>query len=285
MNVLLLGASGFVGRHVARALTAAGHTLVQPGARIDFAKAVTPAHWLEHLAGVDAVINAVGVLRDTRQRPMWAVHAAAPQALFEACAQAGVRRVIQVSALGVEGNATAYATSRLAAEVHLLALAEQGRVDPVVLRPSVVVGQGGASTALFKGLAAWPWLLLPEPVAHGQAQPVHVRDLADACARLLGPALNVTGRMDVVGPQVFTLQELIAQWRAALGHAPARVMHLPERLSRWSARLGDCVPVSPWGSETLALLAQPNTGDVKAFERLLGRPPVSVGHWPREEMQ
>lgn len=286
MNVLILGATGFVGRHVARALRAAGHRLAD-GPRIDFAQAVTPAHWAPLLGGVQAVVNAVGVLRDTRQRPIWPIHASAPQALFEACAQAGVRRLLQVSALGVDGNETAYARSKRAAEAHLRALVQQGALDAVALRPSVVVGPGGASTGLFLGLARAPWLLLPEPVAQGRVQPVHVNDLAEACVRLLDERPGLPGGMDVldvVGPEVFTLERLIAHWRAAQGRAPARVAHLSARLSGWSARLGDCVPVSPWGSETLALLAQPNTGEVAPLERLLGRPPVSVRQWPQEAL-
>ncbi len=284
MNVLVLGATGFVGRHIARALQEAGHHLVD-GPRIDFAQAVTPAHWAPLLGGVQAVVNAVGVLRDTRQRPIWPIHASAPQALFEACAQAGVRRVLQVSALGVDGNETAYARSKRAAEAHLRALVQQGALDAVALRPSVVVGPGGASTGLFLGLSRAPWLLLPEPVAQGRVQPVHVNDLAEACVRLLDEPQGLPGSLevlDVVGPEVFTLERLIAHWRAAQGRAPARVAQLSARLSGWSARLGDCVPVSPWGGETLALLAQPNTGEVAPLERLLGRPPVSVRQWPQE---
>jgi hypothetical protein len=58
---------------------------------------------------------------------------------------------------------------------------------------------------------------------------------------------------------------------------------LPEAPSRWSARLGDAVPLTPWCSETLALLAQPNTADVATLSWLLGRPPVSVRCWPQAD--
>ena len=63
-----------------------------------FSKALTAEAWLPHLAGIDAVINAVGVLRDSAGRPLQAMHADAPIALFDACAAAGVRRVVQISA-------------------------------------------------------------------------------------------------------------------------------------------------------------------------------------------
>lgn len=280
MNVWLLGASGFVGRHVALALQAAGHTLVRPP-RVDMARATAAGDWLPHLAGVDAVVNTVGVLRDSRRRPIWPTHAIGPQALFDACAQAGVRRVVQVSALGIEGNPTAYARSKRAADEHLLALVARGALDAVVLRPSIVVGEGGASTGLFRALARLPWLLLPAPVAHGLAQPLHVDDLAAAVAACVSGEHR--GVLELAGPEVFTLQALIAHWRDAMGHAPARVVLLPEAPSRWSARLGDVVPLTPWCSETLALLAQPNTADATTLSRLLGRAPTSVRHWPRAD--
>lgn len=278
MNVWLLGASGFVGRQVAQALRGAGHTLVSRP-RVDMARATAAADWLPHLSGVDAVVNTVGVLRDSRRRPIWPTHASGPQALFDACAQAGVRRVVQVSALGIEGNPTAYARSKRAADEHLLALADRGALHAVVLRPSIVVGEGGASSGLFRALARLPWLLLPVPVARGLAQPLHVDDLAAAVVACLSG--DHRGVLALAGPEVFTLQGLIAHWREALGHAPARVALLPEAPSRWSARLGDAVPLTPWCSETLALLAQPNTADAATLQALLGRAPRSVRCWPQ----
>lgn len=280
MRIWLLGASGFVGRHAARALLAAGHTLVNRP-RVDMARATAASDWRPHLRGVDAVVNTVGVLRDSRRRPIWPTHAEGPMALFDACAQAGVRRVVQVSALGVEGSATTYARSKRAADEHLLALAGRGALDAVVLRPSIVVGEGGASTGLFRALARLPWLLLPAPVARGLAQPLHVDDLAAAVVACLRG--DQRGVVELAGPEVFSLQALIAHWRAAMGRAPARVALLPDAPSRWSARLGDAVPFTPWCTEALALLARPNTADASTLRALLGRAPRSVRCWPQGE--
>ena len=73
MRILICGGSGFIGRHLVHAVLSAGHEAVvrsrhsQPA--LDFVSATAPAAWLEHLQDVDAVINAVGVLRDSRARP------------------------------------------------------------------------------------------------------------------------------------------------------------------------------------------------------------------------
>ena len=120
-KVLVLGAGGFVGRAIAARLRDGGHEVVEGrSADFDFTKLLKPADWLPQLAGIDEVVNAVGVLRDSTRRPMEAVHEHAPIALFEACAKAGVLRVVQISALGIAGSDTLYARSKRAADVHLL---------------------------------------------------------------------------------------------------------------------------------------------------------------------
>lgn len=279
MNVWVLGDTGFVGRHVAQAVQAAGHTLARRP-RVDMAQATLAEAWLPLLSGVDAVVNTVGVLRDTRQRPIWPIHANGPQALFDACARTGVRRVVQVSALGIEGNPTAYARSKRLADEHLLTLRSTGALGAVVLRPSLVVGEGGASSALFQALAHLPWLVLPSQVASGQVQPLLVADMAQAAAACLDTDAS-GGVLELAGPESFTVGALIAHWRRAMGKADAKVVLLPETPSRWSARLGDFVPLTPWCSETLALLSRPNTADPSTLQKLLGRAAAPVRSFPQ----
>lgn len=274
-SVLICGASGFIGGRVVRALREAGLSVTTASSRThDFTRAHTPADWVPHLAGFDAVINAVGVLRDTRDRPLDALHHRAPAALFEACAQAGVSRVIQISANGVAASDTRYATSKRAADEVLLRLRAEGRLEGTVLRPSIVFGRGGASSALFMSLAKLPVLVLPAAALSARVQPVAVPDVALACLRLLqdgGPEL-----VTAVGPQALPLSAFIGELRRQLGHGPARVIPLPDAPSRWSALVGDRLPFQPWSSESLSLLQQDNIGDAAAFAHLLGRAPVPL---------
>lgn len=283
MNILLCGASGFIGRHIHAALTAAGHTVVPARSRpspgtiaVDFSRDTDAATWLPRLKEVDAVVNAVGVLRDRPQRPMQAVHTDTPKALFEACAQAGVRRVIHVSALGIQSNPTRYALTKLAAEQHLLALNQTGSLDGVVLRPSVVFGRGGASSELFTHLARLPVWLMPGPVYQTHIQPIAVADLAQVVVQLLTPAhLGQTGVVACVGPEALPLGDFLDVLRAKLGHKPALRLTLPKSLTHLSARMGDVIPISPWCSETLALLSQDNVAPVELIQTLLGRQPMA----------
>lgn len=91
MNILLTGASGFIGRNIVAALSADGHT-VTPISRsqgINFCQMQAPADWLPHLAGIDAIINSVGIIGESASQRFEVLHHLAPIALFRACVAAG----------------------------------------------------------------------------------------------------------------------------------------------------------------------------------------------------
>lgn len=286
MNILVCGANGFIGRHVVQALHAAGHHVVrgvsratQPGdVAIDMTRDTQASAWLPRLDNIDAVVNAVGVLRNSARRPMQAVHADAPIALFEACVQRGVRRVIQISALGIEDGTSPYATTKKEADAHLLVQSASGALDGVVLRPSVVFGAGGESSRLFMNLARLPALLLPRPVLRARVQPIHVLELAEVTARLFGPAMQMTGLLVCAGPEPVTLAGFIASLRDQCDRRPASVLPLPDWITRLSAQAGDLFPLSPWGRQALSLLSQDNVGSPDAAAHLLGRMPTHYRH-------
>ncbi|WP_396269595.1 NAD-dependent epimerase/dehydratase family protein [Ideonella sp.] len=290
MNILLCGATGFIGRHIHQALTQAGHTvrsLHQPlngtTRPLRFTEATCPSRWRPWLEGMDAVINAVGVLRDSRRAPMQVVHSQAPVALFQAAADAGVRRVLHISALGLSNNPRLYARSKLAAEEALLNLNQRGVLDGVVLQPSVVFGPGGASSVLFQQLARFPWLLLPPPAFICHIQPVAVEELAEAVLKLTHPACTVRGRVPIVGSQALTLSDFVQALRQQQGLRAARHMALPGALTHLSATLGDCVPFTPWGHDTLALMSHDNTADASVMTSLLGRAPQGATAFGRAQ--
>jgi len=285
-TVLLTGASGFIGKHIEAALKPAGYRVLRGvsakhcGAgdiAIDFAKD-SESDWQQRFYQnpIEIVINAVGVLRDSRARPLKATHQSGPIALFNACA-GQVRRVIQVSALGIEDNPTDYARTKRAADEHLLKLAENCPLSAAVLRPSIVFGKGGASSNLFMNLAKLPVVCLPEPVLSARVQPLAVTDLAQAVVALIED--KASGIIECAGPQALLLADFIAHLRGQLGYQPARVLRLPNWLTQLSARAGDLIPISPWCSETLALLAKDNIADPATLHGLLGREAIHHSQW------
>ena len=275
MNVLLTGASGFIGSHLADALRAAGHVVIAARREIDagtasvqadFTRDISARDWLPKLAGIDAVVNAVGILREHGAQTFERIHKRAPQALFTACVAAGVRRIVQISALGADRGTTRYFLSKRAADDYLATLP----LEWTIVRPALVFGPGGASARMFAALARLPVVPLP---GHGEQrlQPIHIDDLTDAIVRVLDePAFNRV-RIDLLGPQPFTLRELLAALR---GRQP-RFLPIPISFVRAGARVVGL-------RETLAMLEGGTTGDPTPTCRLLGRAPRPISEWRAE---
>lgn len=278
-TVLLCGGQGFIGQALARQLRAQGMRVIAASRRsqppLQLGKMQQPADWLPHLQGVDMVINAVGSLRDQpgpEGASLEALHQTGPQALFEACAQTGVRRVMQLSALGVEDNDTAYARTKRAADSRLLALTAQGQLDGIVVRPSIVMGAQGASTQLFMHLALLPVLVLPAVMQQRLIQPVAVDELAEVMLRLLQSP--TTGIVPLGGPQRLSMAQMIDSLRQQAGRSKAVQLRLPSWATQASARLGDAVPTSPWCSASLQLASLDNCCDPAPMAQWLGRAPT-----------
>lgn len=267
-NVLLIGSRGFIGRHVLRALEAAGHR-VHGGDRpdIDLARAAPAPAWPARLQGIDVVVNAAGIFRETPTASFEAVHARGPSTLFEACARAGIK-VVQVSALGADAHAaTAFLRTKAAADARLLAL----DVSSIVLQPSLVYGPGGASASLFAMLASLPWIPLPG-AGRQRIQPVAVEDVADAVACAIDQDRFPRARVAVVGPEALTLRAYLARLRAAMAMGRARFVAIPPVLVWLAARLR----VGWLDRDSLAMLERGNTADVAPLRALLGREPMPV---------
>lgn len=281
MNILICGATGFVGRHLAHTLASARHTIFrgvrQPSRpndiQMDYSTDIDSQTWLPRLKNISVVINAVGVLRDSPNKPMSRLHAETPCALFTACAEIGVDRIVHLSALGTGSSInTPYFKTREVAESCLKRLPAPTR--KLILRPSLIYGQDGASAKLFRLLAGLPVHVLP---AGGKQalQPVHIEDICDAVRLWIesSDAQNLT--LTATGAESTTLRGMLDSYRKQTGLSPAYHLSMPGTLVKIAARLGNLIPASPLCSDTLTMLNAGNTGDSEALEQLLDRPPRS----------
>ena len=240
---------------------------------MDFCKDATKEAWLPRLAGVDAVINAVGVLRDSAKQPMKLLLEQTPIALFSACQEAGVKRIVQISALGVDkGIETAYFQTRRAPEAYLNALPDNMRW--LILRPSVIYGEDGASAKMFRFLAGLPVHSLPAG-GKQRLQPVHIDDICAAVSRWLADPDALSQTVAAVGLEATDMRGMLDSYRQQLQHSKALHISIPAFLIGLSARMGDFIPASPLCSDTLTMLNAGNTADVTEFTNLLGCSPRS----------
>lgn len=288
MRVLLTGATGLIGGAILQALLREGHQVLcavrDParlpargpqcsGMAVDLAAVPSADWWVPRLRGIDAVVNAVGILRDGPGQSFEALHDRAPAELFRACPRAGVRCVVQVSALGAAAAApTPYFRSKHAADEVLRALPLAG----AVVQPSLVFSPHGPGTQLFLTLAAAPLLLFPLRGAM-PVQPVHLDDVVAGVLAVLAAPPAPVETIAFVGPKALPLRDYLATLRRqlALGHGPL-VLPLPVGLFRWGARIAAHVPGSTLDADTARMLLQGNAGSADRFARLLGRPPRGV---------
>jgi uncharacterized protein YbjT (DUF2867 family) len=281
MKMLVCGATGFVGRHLTRALRDAGHTVIRGVRRpaehddiaVDFSNDTNKDVWLPRLSGINVVVNAVGTLRDSPGKPMQQLHAETPAALFAAAAETAIERIVHISALGVDsGIATGYFSTKLQAEHALKALPAHLRW--LCLRPSVIYGEDGASAQMFRLLAKLPVHGLPMG-GRQQLQPVHIDDICRAVTHWLADPNAVSQIVAAAGADATDMRGMLDSYRQQLGHGSALHMTVPSLLVTAAARIGDLIPASPLCSDTLTMLNAGSTTDASNFTRLLGRTPRS----------
>jgi uncharacterized protein YbjT (DUF2867 family) len=269
--VLVVGGTGFIGGHVAAALLDAGQSVATPS-HSDFGIArETPAALAAKLAGASIVVNCAGLARDSRVDNLEAVNFEGVQRLGEACRLAGVRRLVHISALGADRNdAARFQRSKGAGDDALEAV--EG-LEVAIVRPSLVMGAGGASGDFFSALAALP---LPPRLGTGEwrVQPLHVTELANLVVKLaLEP--NPPKSVDAVGPAPVTTDDLIGQLRSWLGLGERARLPLSRGALGALAWANEIVEAGPGDREFIELLERGNFADPSAISAVLGRAPLS----------
>ncbi len=250
MKILICGASGFVGSHIAAHLRGRGHQVIAaarssaaasrrlPGfgwIECDF-RHDDPARWLARLEGVDAVINCVGVLQDGLGDDSRKVHVQGAIALFEACERADLSRLIHISAAGADRDArSAYSDDKLAGEAAL----RERDLDWVILRPSLVIARNSyGGTSLLRAVAGLPWLS-PVVGAGQDVRPIMMPDLCAAVEEHLAPDAAVRCTFDIGGSETISMGEIVTAYRRWLGFGASRIWSVPTWLARPAFWFGD----------------------------------------------
>ena len=258
-NVLLIGGTGFIGKHLAarlsgdgvKVLVAARHQeaardlTILPGIDVEVADIHDDATLRKLAAGRDAVINLVGVLHGGHGQPYGAgfkrLHVELPRRIAAACAASGVPRYLHMSALGAS-SASPSMYGRSKADGEAAARAESS-VAATVLRPSVVFGEGDHFLTMFARLQRY-LPLVPLAGSTARFQPVWVGDVAAAIAIALARTDTRGAVIELGGPDVYTLAELVRLAGRISGHE-RRVVNLPDALARLQARLFELLPGDP----------------------------------------
>lgn len=261
VRVLVLGGSGFVGRHLIEQFQRSDIAVTVPTRRYVNARELWPLPCvtvheadvtadgvLERLvAGHDVVINLIGT-HHGKKAVFERVHADLPRRLATACVAARVRRVIHVSALGVSADAPSeYLRTKFEGEQALRQAAEQGQLDLTIFRPSVIYGSDDRFLNVFARLQR-SFALFPLACAGARMQPVWVRNVVDAMVRCVRERAGIGQTFEAVGPDIWTLRDLVraaGAWSGvAEGHGRSPIS-LPASLGWLQALCMELLPGMP----------------------------------------
>lgn len=250
-RVLVLGADGFIGRHIAFALRRQGVRVLASARRTSRLQAMgfetlranltdkathDAAFWHPYLADGTHVVNAAGLLSGP-ERQMQAVHVDAPKAVYAAM-QPGARGVL-ISAAGIAAATTRFAQTKTAGE------AVAAAAQTTVLRPGLVMADTSyGGTSLARALAVLPFATPVIGTGKQVFNPIHADDLAAAVIACLHSPPGA-GPHEIGGPERITQAQLLAKIRAWLGLNPVRVLRLPLPLARALGKLGDALRLGP----------------------------------------
>ncbi len=307
-RVLVLGGSGFVGRHVCEQLVRAGHQVTVPTRRASHAAHVQTLPRLTVLetrtldedtlarlmAGHDAVVSLIAVLHGDEQR-FEQMHVQLPERIARAMKTAGVRRLVHVSALGANAQGPSmYQRSKARGE----AMLQAADLQLTVLRPSVIFGAEDRFLNLFADLQqTLPFM--PLAGSGTKFQPVWVVDVAAAIVRCLQERSSIGLIYELCGPEILTLGQLVkraAQWAGVNGGQGRPVIPLP-RWVGWLQALGmEMLPGEPLMSrDNLASMKVDNvaSGQLPGLQALgiapaapSGVAPTYLGHrGPRSRLE
>lgn len=288
MRILVTGAYGFIGAQITATLTASGHEVVccvhdvaQSKRRFpnlqalpcNFVHDTTFEIWVNRLKdlSLDAVVNCVGILQANDPKVIEAIHDKTPRALVTACKTLNIQKFVHISALGADENVdTPYAQTKYAFEMFL----KDFNYNWIILRPSLIYASGSyGGTSLFRALAAIPFVIPIVGQGKQLFQPIYIKDLAKTVKIILENAEIKQMTINVVGPDTISIENLLVILRQWLGFPKAKILHIPLKLIRLGAYLGDWFKDIPINSTSYKMLSYNNIADIKPFIDVLGFKP------------
>ena len=271
-KVLLLGGSGFIGRQLAFSLANHGwqvevpcrrphrhrSLLVHPNIRVFEGRITDPAELAKLCTDKQVAINLVGILHEKRKGDFRRLHVDFVKNLVEACSDAGIRRLLHVSALGANeaSGSSLYLRSKGEGENLLHTFGKRG-LKVTSFQPSVVFGKDDDFINRFAAILRWYIGYFPLACANSELQPVYVGDLVSMMVKAIDDPASYSQRYQVCGPEVFTLRQVVELIITTL-RLPVRILPLGKTLSQLQAMVLQNLPGKLFTMDNYRSLQTPN---------------------------
>jgi NADH dehydrogenase len=271
LTAVVFGGGGFIGRHLVRRLGKAGAIVRVPSRHVsrlgalrtagvvgqivpEMVSTFDAAELAATLQGADVVINLIGILAEGGSASFNEIHTALPGRIAGAAKAAGVKTLIQISALGADArSASAYAKSKAAGEEAVRAAFPEA----TILRPSIVFGP---EDKFFNRFAAMALISPALPLiggGHTKFQPVYVGDVADAIMAAATRADAAGKTYELGGPAIYSFRELMELLLAEMG-VKRLLAPLPWGLASFQAGIAERIPGKPLTRDQVELLKVDN---------------------------
>jgi uncharacterized protein YbjT (DUF2867 family) len=286
LSICILGGTGFLGTRLVARLIKDGHAvtvlsrdreqhkhlLVLPGLTLVNCDVYEEPQLSERLRGQDVVINLVGILneRGFGGGGFRRAHTELTRTLLQAMRSAGVRRLLQVSALKAAVDAPSHYL-RSKGEAEKLIREQGANLDWVIFQPSVMFGPGDTFLNRFAGLLASVPFVFPLARPHARFQPVLVDDVVDAMLHCLQGDASVHQTYQLGGPQIYTLREIVNLVARTIGHG-RWIVGLPNSAAWLQGLVMNFVPGRPFSSDNYNSLKVDSVCTDDGFAKLKIKP-------------
>lgn len=261
LNICVLGGTGFVGTELVVRLAHEGHTVrvptrklvngnhlrVLPTVELRVANIHNPLVLGQLFAGMDVVVNLVGILNESGRATFRAVHADLANKVIDAMRAQRVSRLLHMSSLAASAQAPSqYLRSKAEAEAQIRVAAAS--IDATIFRPSVIFGPRDSLTNRFERLLRLGRGFLPLARPGARFAPIYVYDVVEAFMRSLRDRSTIGKSYELCGPEVLTLEEIVRVTAEAAG-LPCHILRLPDFIAALQAMAMGLLPGKPFSTD------------------------------------
>jgi len=274
-NIILIGGSGFVGKHLAIELAQRGYNVTVPSRRphrlsefkvlsnitVVQANIMDQAELTALCKGHDVVFNLVGILNESKQNSFRKIHIDFIKSIVQSCQTNNIKRLLHVSALGANqaSGGSQYLRTKGEGE-NLLHTFGQNKLEVTSFQPSVIFGMDDSFINRFSGILKLSMGIFPLACPNSRFSPVFIGDAVSAMADTIDDRNSFSKRYPLCGPETLTLKQIVEFINKAQ-QSHCKIVSLPDSIARLQAVILQNLPGKLFTMDNYRSLQTPSTCD------------------------